>query len=179
MSRARFAIHPTIALLAISLTAGADEPAKPVTVTEVRASDLSKAIKDQKGKVVLIDCWATWCTPCIKKFPHFVELNKKYGGKGLACMSLSMDKFGDEDDYKQEKVLKFLKDKEAVFSNFIVAEPKKDEPEMKKILGDFDAIPYMAMFDRSGRKVWTSDEKKKLTDDELDKKIEELLAEKP
>lgn len=178
MLRAICALTPIVAVLGITSIAGAAEPEKAVAVKEVSATDLTKAVKDQKGKVVLIDCWAIWCAPCVKKFPHFVELNKKYGEKGLACISLSMDKLGDEDDYKQEKVLKFLKDKGAVFQNFIVAEPKKEEPELKKLLGDFDAIPYMAMFDRSGRKVWTSDEKK-LKDEELDKKIEDLLAEKP
>jgi thiol-disulfide isomerase/thioredoxin len=165
--------------LALTLaTVRAEEPAKAVTVTEVRAPDLEKAIKDQKGKVILIDCWATWCVPCVKKFPHLVELHKKYGSKGLACMSLSMDKFGNEDEYNKEKVLKFLKEKEAAFQNFVVTEPKKDEEPLLKLLGDFSAIPYMAMFDRSGRRVWSSDEKK-LSDEDLDKKIEALIAEKP
>ena len=152
-----------------------DEPAKNINASEVRAPDLDKAVKDQKGKVVLIDCWATWCAPCVKKFPHLVETHKKYSEKGLVCMSLSMDKFGDEDAYKQEKVLKFLKDKGATFPNFIVTEPKKDEDALMKLLGDFSAIPYMVMFDKSGRRVWTSSDDKKLSDMELDSLIEEQL----
>jgi thiol-disulfide isomerase/thioredoxin len=156
----------------------ADDPASKVTVKEVRATDLATAVKAQKGKVVLIDCWATWCPPCVKKFPHFVELHKKYGEKGLVCVSLSMDKYSDEDSYKQEKVLTFLKDKGAVFQNFVASEPKKDEEPLLKLLGDYSAIPYMVMFDRTGKKVWVSDEKK-LTDEQLDKLIEMQLAEKP
>jgi thiol-disulfide isomerase/thioredoxin len=154
------------------------EPASNASVKEVRAGELEKAIKDQKGKVLLIDCWALWCGPCVKKFPHLVETHKKYADKGLVCMSVSMDKFGDLDEYSSDKVLKFLKEKGADFPNFIVAEPKKDEGELLKVLGDFSAIPYMVMFDRSGRKVWSSDEKK-LDNEQLDKKIEALLAEKP
>ncbi|MCE9560499.1 MAG: redoxin family protein [Planctomycetes bacterium] len=154
----------------------ADEPAKSVEVTEVRAADLQKALADQKGKVVLVDCWATWCAPCVKKFPHLVELHKKYADKGLVCVSLSMDKFADEDDYKKEKVVKFLKDKGATFPNFIVSEPKKDEEALLKILGDFQAIPYMVMYDRTGKKIWTSDEK--LDDEKLAKLIEAELVKK-
>jgi len=178
MFRAISALVTVSSLLIVAVVGWADEPAKNVTATEVRATELAKAVKDQKGKVVLIDCWATWCVPCVKKFPHLVELHKKYSEKGLVCVSLSMDKFGDEDAYKQEKVVKFLKEKGAVFPNFIVTEPKKDEEALMKLLGDFSAIPYMVMFDRTGKKVWASDEMK-LTDEQLDKKIEEQLAEKP
>jgi thiol-disulfide isomerase/thioredoxin len=155
-----------------------DEPATKVSVSEVRASDLANALKSQKGKVVLIDCWATWCAPCVKKFPHLVELHKKYSDKGLDCMSISLDKLGPEDSYKQDAVLKFLKERDARFPNFIIAEPKKDDEALLKLLGDYSAIPYMAMFDRTGRKVWMSDEKK-TTNEQLDKLIEEQLAEKP
>src|SRR5262245_60465530 len=91
---------------------GGDEKVKEVTVAEVRAPELEKFLKDQKGKVVLIDCWATWCAPCVKKFPHFVETHKKYADKGLVCVSLSLDKF-TEDEFNRDKVLKFLKEKGA------------------------------------------------------------------
>jgi thiol-disulfide isomerase/thioredoxin len=127
---------------------------------------------------VLIDCWATWCAPCVKKFPHLVELHKKYSEQGLVCMSLSLDKLGPEDSYKPEAVVKFLKDKGAEFPNYVIAEPKKDEEGLLKLLGEYSAIPYMAMYDRLGRRIWSSDEKK-LTDEQLNKLIEEKLSEKP
>ena len=155
-----------------------EEPTVRVSVSEVRASELAKSLKEQKGKVVLIDCWATWCGPCIKKFPHLVELHKKYSAKGLVCVSLSLDKLGPDETYKQENVLKFLKEKGAEFPNYIVSEPKKDEEVLQKLLGEYSAVPYMVMFDRTGRRVWVSDEKK-LTNEQLDKLIEEQLAEKP
>jgi len=169
----------SIFTIGILIGCAADEPAKAVNVSEVRAVDLQKVFEDRKGKVVLVDCWATWCAPCIKKFPHLVELHKKYAEKGLVCMSLSMDKFGDEDDYKKEKVVKFLTDKGATFPNFIVSEPKKDEEALLKLIGDFQAIPYMVMFDRAGKKVWASDEKPKLDDEQLAKLIEVELEKKP
>jgi hypothetical protein len=90
-----------------------------------------------------------------------------------------MDKYGDEDAYSQDKVLKFLRDKGADFPNLIVADPRADDEALKKLLGNYVVIPFMALFDRNGRRVWTSDERPMLTDEKLDAKIETLLAEQP
>jgi thiol-disulfide isomerase/thioredoxin len=164
-------------------TTGIKKEIGSATAPEARAVDLEKAIKDQKGKVVLVDCWATWCPPCVKKFPHLVQTSQKYADKGLVCMGVCMDKYGDEDAYSQDKVLKFLRDKGADFPNLIVADPRADDQELKKLLGDYSLIPFMALFDRNGRRVWTSDERPMLTgeklDAKLDAKIETLLAEQP
>jgi thiol-disulfide isomerase/thioredoxin len=174
-----FCVMAPTALFLITLAGCmSDEPAKPVTVSEVSAAEFESALRGMKGNVVLVDCWATWCGPCVKKFPHLVELHKKFGDKGLTCVSLSMDKFSDPEDYRQEKVLDFLKEKKASFPNFIVANPKNDEEPLTKLIGDFSAIPYMVIFDRSGKKVWSSDEDPKYTNAQLEKMIEMELQKK-
>lgn len=154
----------------------AEPPA--VTVTEVSADQFARALRSYQGKVVLVDCWATWCAPCVKKFPLHVERHKKYADRGLVCVSLSVDRYNEE-TYDRTKVLEFLKEKGATFPNFIVADKKRDEDAFVELLaGDFYAVPYMVLFDRTGKKVWTSEEKPKLTDEQLDKLIEAELAKK-
>ena len=44
-----------------------------------------------RGKVVLLDFWATWCDSCREEIPHFIELQNKYGGQGLQIIGVSMD----------------------------------------------------------------------------------------
>jgi peroxiredoxin len=49
------------------------------------------ALSDYKGKVVLLDFWATWCTPCREEIPHFIEMQNKYGPQGFQVIGISMD----------------------------------------------------------------------------------------
>lgn len=48
-------------------------------------------LQDYKGKVVLLDFWATWCGPCRIEIPGFVQLQNKYGSQGFAIIGVSMD----------------------------------------------------------------------------------------
>ena len=73
--------------------------AKPVTIPGSVAPDftlpqLSGAplkLSDYRGKVVLLDFWATWCEPCRQEIPHFVDLQNKYGTQGFQIIGVSMD----------------------------------------------------------------------------------------
>ncbi len=48
-------------------------------------------LSDFKGKVVILDFWATWCPPCIKSVPFFKEIYDKYRDKGLVVIGISVD----------------------------------------------------------------------------------------
>lgn len=47
-----------------------------------------------KGKVVIVNFWATWCGPCIREIPDFIEAYKKYKSKGLVIIGISVDQDG-------------------------------------------------------------------------------------
>ncbi len=59
-----------------------------------------------RGKIVLLDFWATWCDPCREEIPHFVEFQNKYGHEGLQIIGVSMDDTPDpvRDFYQRFKI---------------------------------------------------------------------------
>jgi len=48
-------------------------------------------LSDYRGKVVIVDFWSTWCSPCVVEIPHFVKFYNKYNEKGLVILGLSLD----------------------------------------------------------------------------------------
>src|SRR5918994_437160 len=59
------------------------------TLTDMNGKSVK--LSDYKGKVILLDFWATWCGPCRIEIPHFVELQRQYGPQGLVVLGLSVD----------------------------------------------------------------------------------------
>lgn len=51
----------------------------------------SHSLSQYKGKVILLNFWATWCEPCKKEFPHFQRFHQQYGSKGLQILAVSVD----------------------------------------------------------------------------------------
>jgi thiol-disulfide isomerase/thioredoxin len=62
------------------------------------------ALSELRGKVVMLDFWATWCPPCQEEMPSLVKLAKEFEGQGLVFVAASRD----DDDVKEELVRQFL-----------------------------------------------------------------------
>jgi peroxiredoxin len=80
-----------------------------------------------KGKVVILDFWATWCPPCRAEIPDFIELQKQYGKKGLVIIGIALD--------KKDAVEKFVK------SNKINYKVVIGDNEISGTYGGVEAIP--------------------------------------
>ncbi|MBY0228522.1 MAG: redoxin domain-containing protein [Gemmataceae bacterium] len=130
--------------LAVLAEAHAQPPKPAVGIKTIAYADLGKLVRENKGKVVVVDVWASWCVPCKKEFPHLVELHKKHAADGLVCVSLSVDK-----PDKEKAALDFLVKQEATFANFRL------EESFKWLMDKLDAgsIPVVVVFDRDNKRA--------------------------
>src|SRR6267154_2341953 len=70
----------------------AGQPAPEVTFKDLQAKDVT--LGQYKGKVVLVNFWATWCDPCYIEIPWLIEMQQKYEAKGFTVVGISMDEEG-------------------------------------------------------------------------------------
>lgn len=98
---------------------------------------------DYKGKVLILDFYATWCAPCRDSIPHLIGLQKKFEEQGLQVVGLNV---GGPDD--EQEVPAFAK-------QFGIQYPlaKPDGDLVSFLLADHDAIPQTFVFDRQGQLV--------------------------
>src|SRR5229473_947961 len=70
------------------------QPAPDVTFKDL--DDKNATLSRYKGKVVLVNFWATWCEPCYIEIPWLIEMQQKYEAKGFTVLGISMDEDGDK-----------------------------------------------------------------------------------
>ncbi len=92
----------------------AEAVAPAISVRVADADEYQQTLSKLRGKVVLVDFWATWCAPCVKQFPHTVGLQRKYKDRGLAAISVSLD-----DPSEEPQVRDFLQKQDARFDNLL------------------------------------------------------------
>jgi cytochrome c biogenesis protein CcmG/thiol:disulfide interchange protein DsbE len=118
----------------------ADNARKPAPEFALKDGDGKPVrLSDYKGKVVLLDFWATWCGPCRIEIPWFTELERQKKDKGFAVLGVSMD----DDGWKAIKPF--------------VAEMKINyrvllgDDQIAKDYGGLDALPTTFLIDRNGK----------------------------
>lgn len=132
---------------------------------EFAALDLAgeiRNIKEWDGRLILLNFWATWCPPCKREIPHFIELQKEYGDQGFQIVGIAID---DED-----AVRKYVEEVGMNYPSLVV----QDGGVMlaKRYGNGIGALPYSVLINRDGEISYT-------IKGELSKiRAEELLAER-
>lgn len=96
------------------------------------------------GRVLIIDVWATWCPPCRREIPHFVELHHRYGDDGLAIVGINYER-ASTDSQARQKIEAFMQRQAIPYPLALGTESLKDQ------IPGFRGYPTTLMIDRSGR----------------------------
>ncbi len=96
--------------------------------------------QDWDGKVVIINFWATWCPPCIREIPIFIELQKIYGEKGLQFVGIAVDELALVKQFSAKKQI-----------NYPILVSQQESLTIARQFGlKIEALPFTAIVDRSG-----------------------------
>jgi thiol-disulfide isomerase/thioredoxin len=167
-----------LAALAVALAAGCDRAPGPLVGDEVILSPITYAVWQDRlasyePDIVVVDFWATWCTPCVERFPKIVELAERYEERGVRFVSMCME--DREDKAAVEGAQSFLVNKQATFDNFLLDEPLLEGFAHFELLG----IPAVYVYDRDGKlktRLTGDDPSRQFTEADIEAAIEALLA---
>ena len=122
----------------------------PPLVSTVAQSDLKNLdgsafkIADKRGKVLLINLWATWCGPCLSEMPAFVAMQQKYGDRGFEILGLNTD---DESDHMMSDINQVIHDKGINYP--VVFSDMQTQAALLNI-SKFPGIPQSFIVDQDG-----------------------------
>jgi thiol-disulfide isomerase/thioredoxin len=100
----------------------------------------SESLADYRGKIVVLNFWATWCAPCREEMPLFVQLQNRYSAQGVQFIGASIDVPED-----RGKVVEFVEELKLNFPIWVDA-----TLEQQAAMGLGTAVPATAIFDREG-----------------------------
>lgn len=146
-------------------TATATVPALPIF--ELALADLNgqkQSFSQWRGKVLIVNYWATWCHPCREEMPGFSRLQEKYRDKGVQFVGISID--------TADKIIEFQKTTPVTYP-LLIGDISVMENSAK--LGNSrQALPFTAVFDREGRLSATK--LGRLSEPELERQLTELIS---
>lgn len=140
----------------------------------VKYEGLKQEIQKHRGKVVVVDFWATTCPPCMKAFPDFIAMQKQYADRGMVLITVSFD--DPKEDESVKLATKFINRHPAPVRHFLLDEPA----ELKEKKFAYVGLPFYYVFDRQGRWVRFrgADSKDGVDYAHLRKVVEKMLDEK-
>jgi cytochrome c biogenesis protein CcmG/thiol:disulfide interchange protein DsbE len=105
-----------------------------------------------KGKVVLVNFWATWCAPCRIEIPWLIEFNQKYGPKGLVILGVAMDDDGKKAVQPWVQSQRFDVNGNPETMNYQIL---LGNPQIAEAFGGILGMPTSMLYSRDGRKIKT------------------------
>lgn len=129
-----------------------DAAANTPPITLARVATVESLLRDARGKVVVLNIWATWCAPCVAEMPNFIKFYNAYKDKGVAFLSVSADDPAGADT----QLRGFQRSKGIPFPIYVLEE--RDPDALGNVLKTelSGALPVTLLYARDGtlKKEW-------------------------
>ncbi len=125
-----------------------------IYIDKIDKTKLQKLVKERKGKILFLNIWATWCTPCREEFPSIIKLSSEF--KDVEFIGITVD-FPDE---IETKIKPFLKKYNVTFQNYVNVF-NSDEELINTLNEKWNgALPATFIFDKKGKQIFFLEGKK-------------------
>jgi thiol-disulfide isomerase/thioredoxin len=147
-ARARRAAAAFLAALLLAALLLAATPATAEPVKHLKPEDYrSRIVAGRKGRVLLVNFWATWCEPCREEMPHLVVAAKRFPARDLAVVLVSLD----SQKTGPAEVPKFLKAQKVPFVSWL-AKTRDPQDFIDTVDPTWDgSLPYTLVYGRDGK----------------------------
>ena len=136
-----------LALFLVVASIAQGQQATAPALISIDAKTLGAAIAESKGRVLVLNLWATWCKPCVEEFPELMKLQRSYGKKGLDVIFVSID----DDAKAKQKVTAFLR-KMKVAGRSYIKQPGDDEAFINAVSSKWSgSLPATLIYDVNSR----------------------------
>jgi thiol-disulfide isomerase/thioredoxin len=165
--REREVAPPGASKQASPATAQPTSAAPATQVPTVTAKQIRALVDERKGKVVVVNFWASWCPPCMREFPAIIKVYEQYQNKGLEIFAVSLNTAEDMVDIRE-----FVRTTKPPFPIYL-ADPADKTFNESVLKGWSGEMPMTLVFNTAGERVIAHTSE--LTYEQLATKVQALL----
>ena len=141
-------VAAALGVIAWKSTSSSTSKSAPIAAspTPIATASVSHSLEEFRGRVVILDIWATWCGPCRMEIPDFIKLQDKYRDKGLEIVGVSIDPFDSRGGPGAAAVAPFMQQYKINYHVWTISSPAA--------LAGYpmgQGIPTTYVLDRTGR----------------------------
>ncbi len=162
-------------LLCLLMGLVAANAGEAVKLRSVTLNQWQQQLQQYRPDIVVVDMWATWCDSCLKRFPHMVDMQRRFASKGVQFVSLLLEDPEETDAIERARGFLQRQQAEPAFHHYLMNENLMVSFEQLDLLG----IPAVFIYARDGaltQRLTGDDPNNQFTEVDIEQALEALTA---